>query len=77
MRKPFWQKARVMTVSLEGTMLSYSEYRQFAVVCSRWAQNAKSEQQRSQFLEMAEAWAELAENARARRCQATERMSAA
>jgi hypothetical protein len=66
-----------MTVSLEGTMLSYAEYRQFADACTTWAQNAKSEQQRSQFIEMAEAWAELAEKARSRRRQATERRSAA
>jgi hypothetical protein len=58
-------------------MLSYAEYRQFADACTRWAQNAKSEQQRSQFLEMAKAWAELAEKARSRRRQASERRSAA
>jgi hypothetical protein len=66
-----------MTVSLEGTKLSYAEYRQFADACTMWAQNAKSEHQRSQFLEMAEAWAELAEEARSCRRQATERRSAA
>ena len=52
---------------VEDTVLSYTEYRRFADACTRWAHNAKSERDRSQFLEMAEVWAELAEKARTRR----------
>lgn len=56
-------------------MLTYAEFRQFADACTRWAQNTESEPERSQFLEMAAAWAELAKSART--SQDAERRSAA
>jgi hypothetical protein len=46
-----------------GSMLTYDEYRQFADACNRWAQNAKSEEARRTFLEMAVAWTDLSAKA--------------
>jgi hypothetical protein len=45
-------------------MMSRDEYRRFADECIRWAHNAKTEESRRMFLDMAAAWTELATKAR-------------
>jgi hypothetical protein len=44
-------------------LMTYDQYRQFADACIRWAKNAKSEEKRRSFLEIAAAWADLATKA--------------
>jgi hypothetical protein len=49
-------------------MLTYKEYRQLAETCVRWAQKAKSKEERRTFIEMAAAWTILAAKAQTRAC---------
>jgi hypothetical protein len=58
-------------------MLSYAEYRQFADACLGWAKNAKSDEERRTFLEMAATWEKLAEKVRSGLPPRTERRPAA
>jgi hypothetical protein len=41
-------------------MTTAQEYRQYAEECLRWARTAKSDAERTQFLEMANVWVQAA-----------------
>ncbi len=41
-------------------MTTFSDYRQYAQECIRWAADAKSDKDRETFVEMARAWSRVA-----------------
>jgi hypothetical protein len=47
-------------------MLTDEDYRQLAETCVKWAQKAKSKEERRAFIEMAAAWTILAAKAQTR-----------
>jgi hypothetical protein len=47
-------------VSGSATMTTAAEYRKFAEECLRWADNAKTAEEKKTFLDMAEIWVKAA-----------------